>query len=104
MFNFENTKLTQEQFEKSAKLLTHFKKCYDISKFDVGKIKVELNLPLKATTIFKKQSATRIPLQLQDRVQHLLDILIHFDIIAPVNTDYLTTGNRFINPVIFLKK
>ena len=104
MFNFEHTKLTQTQFEKLAQLLTQFKKCYATSKFDVGKIKVELNLPLKATAIFKKQRATRIPFQLQDRVQHLLDILTHFDIIAPVNTDSLTTGNNFINPVFILKK
>ena len=45
-----------------------------------------------------------MPLQLQDRVQHLLDILIYFKIIAPVNADSLTTGNTFINPVIVLKK
>ena len=104
MFNFEHTNLTQTQFEELAQLLTQFKKCYATSKFDVGKVKIELNLPLKATAIFKKQRATPIPQQLQDRVKHLLDILIHFDIKAPVNTDSLTTGNTFINPVIILKK
>ena len=31
-------------------------------------------------------------------------MLTHFDIIAPVNRDSLTTGNTFINPVIILKK
>ena len=91
MFNFEHTKLTQTQFEKLAQLFTQYQNCYATSKFDVGKFKVELNLPLKATAIFKKQRATRIPLQLQDGVQNLLDTLKHFDIIAPVNTDSLTT-------------
>ena len=104
MFNFEHTKLTQTQFEELAQLLIKFKKCYATSKFDVGKVKVELNLPSKATAIFMKQRATRIPQQLQDRVQRLLDILTHFDKIAPVNRDSLTTGNTFINPVIILKK
>ena len=104
MFNFEHTKLTQTQFEKLAQLLTQFQKYYATSKFDAGKNKVELNLPLRATAIFKKQRATRIPLQIQDRVQHLLDILTHFDIISPVNTHSSTTGNTFINPVIILKK
>ena len=66
--------------------------------------KVELNLPLKATAVFKKQRATRFPLQLQDSVPHLLDSLTHFDIIAPVNTDSLTTGSTVINPGITLKK
>ena len=77
MFIFEHRKLTQTQFEKLAQLLKKFKKCYATSKSDVGKIKVELNLPRKATAIFKKQRATRIPHQLQDRVQHLLDILLN---------------------------
>ena len=47
-------------------------------KFDVGNIRVELNLPLKTTAVFKKQLATRKPLQLQERVQHLLDKLTRF--------------------------
>ena len=55
IFNFEHTKKTQTQFEKLAQLLRQFKKCYATTKFDVGKIKVELNLPLKSTAIFKKQ-------------------------------------------------
>ena len=104
MFNFEHTKLTQVQFENLAELLIQFKQSHATSKFDVGKVKVDFNLPLKATAVFKKQRATRIPPQLQDKVQHLLDILTHFDIISPVNKDSLITGNTFINPVIILKK
>ena len=102
MFNFECTKLTQLHFEHSAQVLTQYKQCYATSKFDVGKIKIKLNLPLKATAVFKKQRGTRIPLQLQDREKHLLDILTHFVIIASVNTDLLITGTTFINPVIIL--
>ena len=104
MFNIEHTKLTQPQFEELAELLIQFKQCYATSKIDIGKVKVQLNLPLKATAIFKKQRATRIPLQLQDKVQLLLDMLTHFDITSPVNTDTLSTENTFINPVIILKK
>ena len=104
MFNFEHTILTQTQFEKLAQFLIQFQKCYATSKFDGGKILKKLNLPLKATAIFKKQRASRIPLQLQDRVQHLFGILTHFDIIAPVNTDSISTRNTSINPVIILKE
>ena len=104
MLNFEHKKLTQSQFKKLAQLFTQFKQCYATCVFDVGKIKVELILPLKTTAVFKKQKSTHISLQLQDRVQHLLDFLTHFDIITPVNTDSLTTGTTFINPVIVLKK
>ena len=55
MFNFEHTKLTQTQFERLAELLIQFQKCFATSKFDVGKIKVELYLPLKATAIFENK-------------------------------------------------
>ena len=54
MFNFEQTQLTQTQFEKLAPFLKQFQKCYATSKFDIGKTKIELNLLLKATAIFKK--------------------------------------------------
>ena len=52
IFNFEHIKLTQTQFEELAQLLTRFRQCYATTKFDVGKIRVELNLPLKLTAIF----------------------------------------------------
>ena len=45
-----------------------------------------------------------MPLQLQEQVQQLLDILARFDNISPLNTDSFTTGNTFINPVLKLKK
>ena len=69
----------------------------------MGKVKVELNLPSKAKAVFKKQHSTRKPLQLIERVQHIVDILTHFNISAHVNTDSLGKGNTFINPVIVLK-
>ena len=57
MVNFEHMKLTRTRT---------FQKFYPFSKFNVGKTKVEINLPLKATATFKKRRTTRIPLQLQD--------------------------------------
>ena len=48
----------QKHIEQLAQLLIQYKHCYATSKFDVGKIKVELNLTIKATTVSKKQ---RIP-------------------------------------------
>ena len=76
MFNFEHTKLTQTQFKELAQLFIQFKKCYVTSKFDVGKVKVELNPTLKATANFKKQRARRIPLQLQSTT--LIGFIITF--------------------------
>ena len=44
IFNFEHIELTQTQFEHFEQLLLKHKQCYATTKFDVGKIKVELNL------------------------------------------------------------
>ena len=108
MFNSTNVwlrshQLNQNHIEHLTQFLIHYENCLETSKFDVGKIKVELILSLKTTAVFKKQFATQSPLQLQDKVQQLLGILTYFDIIAPVNADSLTTGNIFSNPVIFLE-
>ena len=81
----------------------HRRFCNATSKFDVRKIEVELNLRLKATSVFKKQRGTRIPLQLPERVQHLLDLLTQFNKNAHVDLDSLTIGNTFMNPVFMLK-
>ena len=104
MFNSKHTKLAKTQIEQLAQFLIRYKHCYATTKFDAGKIKVELNQPLEPTAVFIKQQATRTPLQLQERVQRLLDILTPFNNIALVNTYFLTTWNTFINPAIILKK
>ena len=90
--------------EQLAQFLIHCKNCYAFSKFDVGKIKDELNIPLKSTAVSKKQRATRIILQIKELVQNIHDIQTPFVIISPVKTNSLTTGVKFINPVIIPKK
>ena len=50
MINFEHTRIDQRQFEELAKLLFCYENCSATSKFDLGKVEVELKLPLKART------------------------------------------------------
>ena len=45
-----------------------------------------------------------MPVQIQEQVQHLLDIITHFDSIVLVNTDSFTTGNTFFIQVTILNK
>ena len=59
---------------------------------------------MKKDAIFKKQRISRIPIHLRERIQKLLDVLMKYDIIAPVNEEQLSTGNTFTNPVIILRK
>ena len=97
MFNFQHSQITQNKFDKLAKLLVKYPTVYATSKFDVGKISSLLHLPLKSDAIFKKQRASKVPIHLQDKVKRLLDILEQNEIISPVNKKEQPKGNTFIN-------
>ena len=75
MFISHHSQITQNEFDKLAKLLVKYPTVYATSKFDVGKISSPLHLPLKSDAIFKKQRASKVPIHLQDKVNSLLDIL-----------------------------
>ena len=75
MFNFQHSQITQNKFDKLAKLLLKYPTVYATSKFDVGKVSSLLNLPLRTDAIFRKQRASKVPIHLHDKVHRLLDIL-----------------------------
>ena len=104
MFDFQHSNLTQEEFKKIVTIILEYKQVYATTKFDVGKTKVKLNLPMKKDAIFKKQRISKVPIHLRERIQKLLDVLKKYDIIAPVNKQQLSTRNTFTNPVIILRK
>ena len=104
MFDFQHSHLTQEEFEKIVTTILEYKQVYATTKFDVGKTKVKLNLPMKKDAIFKKQRISKVPIHLRERIQKLLDVLKKYDIVAPLNKEQLSTGNTFTNPVIILRK
>ena len=105
MFDFQHSHLTKEEFEKVVTIILHYKQLYATTNIDVGKTKVKLNLPMKTDAIFKKkQRISKVPINLRERIQKLLDVLKKYDIIAPVNKEQLSTGNTFTNPVIILRK
>ena len=69
-----------------------YKQVYVTTKFDVGKAKVKLNLPMKKDVIFKKQRISKVPKHLRERTQKLRDVLKKYDIISPVK---LRTENNY---------
>ena len=97
MFDFQHSQLTQEQLDKIVEIILKYRNVYATTKFDVGKTKVKLNLPMKKDAIFKKQRIRKVPIHLRDRIQKLLDVLKKYDIISPVNKEQLPTGNTFTN-------
>ena len=74
-FGFQNSHLTQEEFEKMVTIILEYKQVYATTKFDVGKTKVKLNLPMKNDAIFKKQRISKVPIHLREGIQKLLDVL-----------------------------
>ena len=103
-FNFQHSQITQNEFDKLAKLFLKYPTVYATSKLDVGKISSPLLLPLKLDALFKKQRASKVPIHLHDKVNRLFDILEQYEIISPVNKEEQPKGNTFINPVIILAK
>ena len=69
MFDFQLSYLTQEEFEKVITIILTYKQVYATTNFDVGKIKVKLNLPMKEDAIFKKQRTSKVPIHLRERIQ-----------------------------------
>ena len=67
MFNFQHSHLTQEEFKKVVTIILDYKQVYATTKFDVGKTKVKLNLPMKKDAIFKKQRISKVPIHLREK-------------------------------------
>ena len=75
MFDFQHSHLIQSEFEKVVTIILDYRQVYATTKFDVGKTKVKLNLPIKKDAIFKKQRISKDPIHLRERIQKLLDVL-----------------------------
>ena len=75
MFDFQHSYLTQGEFEKVVSIILKYKQVYATKKNDVGKTKVNLNLPMKKDAIFKKLRISKGPIHLRERIQKLLDVL-----------------------------
>ena len=94
MFDFQHSHLTQEEFEKVVTIILQYKQVYATTKFDVGKTKVKLNLPMKKDEIFKKQRISKVPIHLRERIQKLLDIFKKYDIFAPLTKNNYQQGTH----------
>ena len=93
--------MKQTQFEHLAQFFINYEHCYATSKLDVVKIKLELNLPLIATAVFKKLRALTVSRTSTSLNRHTHT---HSDLIVTVKTDSLTTVNTCFIPLIILKK
>ena len=59
MFDFQHSHLTQEQFDKIVDIIMKYRNVYATTKFDVGKTKVKLNLPIKKMQSLKSRESAK---------------------------------------------
>ena len=59
---------------------------------------------LKPTQLSEKKRVSKVPVQLQEKVHRLLDILEQYETISPVNKEQQPKENTFLCPVIILAK
>ena len=59
MLDFQLSHLTQEQFDRVVEIILKYRNVYATTKFDVGKTKVKLALPMKKTLSSKKKELAK---------------------------------------------
>ena len=59
MFDFQHSHLTQEQFDNIVHIILKYRRVYATTKFDVGKRKVKLNLPMTKDVIFNSRESAK---------------------------------------------
>ena len=59
MFDFQHSHLTQGQFDKEVEIILKYRNVYATTKFDVGKTKVKLNLPMKKALSSKNKESAK---------------------------------------------
>ena len=72
-------------------------------KFDVGKTRQKFHVTLKPNVELKRQRASKVPLQLKDKLEKLLTQLKDADIFPEMGDDD-ENGSLFVNPIILMPK
>ena len=106
-FNFSNSDLTPEEFERLVKMILEYKDVYAKTKYDVGTIKTPFHIQLKSDAELRKQRPSKVPIHYQQKLYNLLDELAEHGIIQKVGKDVDTThqlGSAFFNPIIIIPK
>ena len=59
MFDIQHSHLTLEKFDKIVDIILKYRSVYATTKFDVGKTKVKLNLPMKKMQSSKSRESAK---------------------------------------------
>ena len=79
MFDFQHSNLTQEEFEKIVTIILEYQQVYATTKFDVGKTKVKLNLPIKKRNFRKieNKQSTNTPQRKNPKTTRCIEEIRH---------------------------
>ena len=84
-FDFTQSELTYDKmFELLEKILKDID-VYSHHKYDIGRTKHKIHLPLKKDATFKNQLPSKIPIHLRDKLRKPMDDLIQAGIIRELS-------------------
>ena len=98
MSNFQHFQINQQEFDQLAELLLKYPMVCATSKFEVGEMHSSLHLPLNPEAVFKKQRASKVSIDLQDKVNRLLDLLEQYEILSPIIKEEQPKNKKFHKP------
>ena len=105
-FNWQDTDLLQHEFKELCITLIKNKECYAQNKYDIGNPDLEYHITLKKDAKLDKQRMSRVPVQLEDKLDKLLRNMQLAGIIREVGTQDLNSkmARPFFNPFILNHK
>ena len=102
-FDFQSSDITDKKMTLFIDMLIDSKDVYSLQKFDVRKTSQKFQVTLKPKLELKRQRASKVPLQVKEKLEKLLTQLKDADIIREMGDDD-EMGSLFINPIIITPK
>ena len=102
-FIFQNSDIKYSELTILIDMLIDSKNMYSLHKFDVGKTRQIFHVTLKSTVELKRQRASKVPLDLKDKLEKLLTQLKDADIFREMGDDD-EMGSLFVNPINSMPK
>ena len=86
-FHFQYSDITDNAMTLLIDMLIDSKDVYSLHQFDLGKTRQKFHVTLKPNVELKRQRASKVPLQLEDKLEELLTQLKDADIIREMGDD-----------------
>ena len=102
-FDFQYSDITDNEMTLLIDMLIDSKYVYSLHNFDVGKTRQKFHVTLQPNVELKRQRASKVPLQLKDKLEKLPTQLKDADSIREMGDDD-ELGSLLVNPIILMPK